>query len=263
MRTLRRLLIGLLAALTLTALAVALSIPLGWELAPDRVAALTNVRVPGGGAGAVAAYLARPPGEGPFPAVVMIHEFWGLREDIVRKADALAEEGYVVLAPDTMRGRSTAWLPTAIYQTATQAQEDVNADLDAVFAWLAARPEVDPERVAVIGFCYGGRMALRYGLHNPQVALIGNVYGETETDVARLRALPGPLLGIFGAEDRMIPLADVRAFERALEAAGATFEVTVYEGVGHAFIDAGDPRAAGGAQAAAWAQIVRFLARHL
>lgn len=247
MRTLRRLLIGLLAALTLTALAVALSIPLGWELAPDRVAA----------------YLARPPGEGPFPAVVMIHEFWGLREDIVRKADALAEEGYVVLAPDTMRGRSTAWLPTAIYQTATQAQEDVNADLDAVFAWLAARPEVDPERVAVIGFCYGGRMALRYGLHNPQVALIGNVYGETETDVARLRALPGPLLGIFGAEDRMIPLADVRAFERALEAAGATFEVTVYEGVGHAFIDAGDPRAAGGAQAAAWAQIVRFLARHL
>jgi carboxymethylenebutenolidase len=263
MRTLRRLFVGLLAALILAVVAVAVSIPLGWTFAPDRVAALTNVRVPGGGAGEVAAYLVRPPGEGSFPAVVMIHEFWGLREDIIRKADTLAEEGYVVLAPDTLRGRSTAWLPTAIYQTATQAQEDVNADLDAVFAWLTARPEVDPERIAVIGFCYGGRMALRYSLHNPQVAAIGNFYGETETDVSRLRALPGPLLGIFGAEDWMIPLEDVRAFERALEEAGATFEVTVYEGVGHAFIDADDPRTAGGAQAEAWAQIVRFLARYL
>lgn len=167
------------------------------------------------------------------------------------------------MAPDTFRGRSTAWLPTAIYQTATTPQEEINADLDAVFSWLEAQPEVDLERVAVIGFCYGGRTALRYSFHNPSVAAIGNFYGEAETDVSLLQMLPGPLLGIFGAEDRMLPPTEVRAFEAALEQAGVPFELGVYDGVGHAFIEADDPRAAGGAQGEAWAQIVRFLNEHL
>lgn len=242
---------------------LALSIPLGWAFAPDRVATLSNLSITRVSGGEVAAYLARPAGEGPHPAVIMIHEFWGLREDIIGKADALTEEGYLVLAPDTFRGRSTAWLPTAIYQTMTQSQESVNTDLEAAFSWLQAHAEVDAARVAVIGFCYGGRMALRYSLVNSEVAAVGNFYGETETNPERLRRLPGPLLGIFGAEDHMIPVEDVRAFEAALAAAGVTYEITVYDGVGHAFIEAADPRLAGGAQEEAWAQIVQFLARYL
>ena len=90
-----------------------------------------------------------------------------------------------------------------------------------------------------------------------------NLYGDTETEVARLRTLPGPLLNIFGADDAMLPQSEVQAFRRALEAAAVPFEQRVYPGVGHAFVSADDPRTAGGAQAEAWAQIVRFLDEHL
>lgn len=263
MRVLLRIVGGLLIALLAVAIGVAASVPLGGLVARGRVAELTNTTLPGGVGPDVGAYLARPPGEGPFPAVIIVHEFWGLREDIIRKADVLAQEGYVVLAPDTMRGRSTDWLPTAIFQTVRTPQGEINADVQAAFSWLSAQPPVDPARVAVMGFCFGGRAALRFSLTEPRVAATVNLYGDTETDVALLRTLPGPLLNIFGAEDAMLPQSDVQAFRRALEAAGVPFEQSVYPGVGHAFVSADDPRAAGGAQSEAWAQIVRFLDEHL
>ncbi len=263
MRTVLRILGGLLIALLAVVVGVAASVPLGGLVARGRVAELTNTTLPGVTGPDVAAYVARPPGEGPFPAVIMIHEFWGLREDVIRKADVLAEEGYVVLAPDTMRGRSTDWLPTAIFQTVRTPEEEIGADVQAAFSWLRAQPRVDPARVAVMGFCFGGRAALRFSLTEPQVAATINLYGDTETDVALLRTLPGPLLNIFGADDAMLPQGEVQAFSRALEVAAVPFEQRVYPGVGHAFVSADDPRTAGGAQAEAWAQVVRFLSEHL
>lgn len=252
-----------MVALLAVAVGLAASVPLGGWLARGRVADLTTLTLPGVNGPPVAAYLARPTGAGPFPAVIMVHEFWGLRQDITRKADALADEGYLVLAPDTLRGRSTDWLPTAIFQTLRAPQDEIGADLEAAFTWLQAQPEVDAARVAVLGFCFGGRAALRYALTEPEVAAVGNLYGDTETDVALLRTLPGPLLNIFGEDDDMLPQDEVQAFREALIAAGVPFELTVYPGVGHAFISADDPRTAGGAQAKAWAQLVRFLAERL
>ena len=263
MRVVFRILGGLLVALLAVVVGLAASVPLGGVVTRGRVAELTNTTLPGVTGPDVAAYLARPPGEGPFPAVIMMHEFWGLREDITRKAEVLAEEGYVVLAPDTLRGRSTDWVPTAIFQTVRAPQERVGADVGAAFSWLSAQPSVDPARIAVLGFCFGGRAALRFSLTEPRVAATVNLYGDTKTDVARLRTLPGPLLNIFGADDATLPQSEVRGFRRALEAAAVPFEQRVYPGVGHAFVSADDPRAAGGAQAEAWAQIVRFLDEHL
>ena len=262
MKLLKRIITGLLVAVAALVGGVALSVPLGWWVSGD-VGALTNVQIPNPNGPDVAAFVARPEGEGPFPAVIMIHEFWGLREDITGKAETLAQEGYVVVAPDTFRGRSTTWIPTAIYQTVRTPQEQISADVDAVYNWLTEQGEVDPDRIAIIGFCYGGGVALAYSLHNSGIAATGNFYGDRVTDASSLRTLPGPVLGVFGAEDGMISVESVRAFEAALAAANVPHEVTIYENVGHAFVSASDPLEKGGAQGRAWRQLLGFLSTNL
>lgn len=214
----------------------------------------------------VYAYVARPTesapgqtGQEPLPAVIMIHEFWGMQQSILGKADALAQEGYIVVAPDTYRGAVTNWLPRAIYLSASTPTLRVNEDLDTVFAWLVEQPDVDPDRIMVMGFCYGGGKALRYSLHNRQIGATGVFYGSLITDPARLRALPGPVLGIFGSEDRSPSPQQVAEFELGLQAAEIPHQITLYPGVGHAFITDIDAVRAGGTQGAAWQEFLEFL----
>lgn len=260
MRALRRILSGLGVALVAAVAALALSIPIDGLLNRNRVAALANLTLTDAG---VLAYLALPEADRPLPAVIMIHEFWGLRPEIIDKARALAAEGYVVMAPDTMRGQSTSWIPRAIWQTLRTPRAQINRDLDAAFRYLRQLPQVDG-RIAVMGFCYGGRAALHYSLHNPEVAATAIFYGSgLVTDPAELARLPGPLLGIFGSEDVSIPLSEVAAFERALVQAGIPHEITVYEGVGHAFVRSVEGIANDPIQGQAWAQFLNFLRRAL
>jgi carboxymethylenebutenolidase len=197
------------------------------------------------------------------PAVIMIHEFWGLKSSIVGKADALAAEGYLVVAPDTYRGAVTAWLPRAIYLSAGTPTPRVNVDLDTVFAWLAQEPDVDPRRIMVMGFCYGGGKALRYSLHNPNLAATGVFYGSLISDPTVLANLPGPVLGIFGAEDQSPSPDQVAAFETGLQSAGIPHQITIYPGVGHAFLTDIEAIRGGGTQGAAWQEFLAFLAETL
>lgn len=224
-----------------------------------RLEAVTNTRLPGVGGPDVRAYVARPTTPGPHPAVIMIHEFWGLNESMTQKADLLAEAGYLVIAPDVFRGSSTGYIPRAIYQVVSTPAAQVNADLDTVFAWLAAQPEVAVDRVAIAGFCFGGRTSLLYSLHNSRLAGTVIFYGGPVTDVERLRALPGPVLGIFGGADNSIPLDEVRAFEAGLEQAGVPHQITIYDGQPHAFVSSVDGIRAGGAQGQAWDEMLTFL----
>lgn len=263
MRTLKRVGIGLLVALAAVAVGIAVSIPIDRLASRGEVERIANVTVPGP-EGALQAFVARPSeGEGPFPLVVMLHEFWGLDAATTSKAEALARDGYVVVAPDLMRGRTTRWLPSAIWQTLRTPDERVRADLDAVVAHFAAGEDVDATRLAVAGFCFGGRMALRYALARPAVVATAVFYGNVEDDVDALRELGGPVLGVFGAEDGSIPLAEVAAFERALEGAGVDHEVRVFEGVGHAFVGSADEIARDPVQAEAWDLLRAFLRRAL
>jgi carboxymethylenebutenolidase len=225
-----------------------------------RLEAVTNTTVPGlNGNPDVRAYVAKPEGNGPFPTVIMIHEFFGLNAGIVSKADLLAQEGYLVIAPDTFRGSITSLIPRAIYQVVTTKPEAINADLDSVFAWAGAQPEVDPGRIAVLGFCYGGRASLAYSLHNNRIAATVVFYGSPETDPEILATLPGPVLGIFGGADQSIPLADVNAFEQGLEAAGIPHRISIYDGQPHAFVRGAEEIKAGGAQGQAWAEMLAFI----
>lgn len=254
--------IGLILAVVVALLAG--SIIVDTLLGRSRVEAVTNTTIPGiNGSPEVRAYVAKPQGSGPFPTVIMIHEFYGLNQNIVEKAEGLAQEGYLVIVPDTFRGSSTAWVPRAIFQVITNDADQVNQDLDSVYQWLISQPDVDAERIATLGFCYGGRASLGYSLHNNRLAATLIFYGSPVTDPEVLRSLPGPVLGIFGGADNSIPTEEVRDFEAALAKAGIPNQITIYEGQPHAFITSMEAVRAGGVQGEAWAQMLDFLDANL
>jgi carboxymethylenebutenolidase len=264
MKLLKRVLLGLVVVIVVFVIFLAVSIFVDVALGAGRLDGVANVRIPGAdGRPDVRGYVAKPEGPGPFPAVIMIHEFWGLNESIVGKADLLAQEGYLVIAPDTFRGSTTGWIPRAIYQVISTRPENVNMDLDSVYAWLESQPDVDADRIAIAGFCYGGRASLTYSLHNNRLAATVIFYGSPETDSKALQRLPGPVLGIFGGADRSIPLEQVNAFDTALTEAGVPHEVTVYEGQPHAFVRDAAGIKAGSAQGEAWTQMLAFLDTNL
>lgn len=264
MKILRRALLWMVVIVVLLGLFLTGSIVVDGVLGRGRINAVTNTTVPGiNGEPDVRAFVATPEGDGPFPVVIMIHEFFGLNESILGKAKGLAEEGYLVVAPDTFRGSTTAWIPRAIYQVIANSPEQVNRDLDAIYAWIESQPNMSADRIAIAGFCYGGRASLNYSLHNDRLAATVIFYGSPETDPDVLKTLPGPLLGIFGGADVSIPVENVRAFEAALDQAGIPNEITIYEGQPHAFVGDIESIREGGAQGEAWAQMLRFLEENL
>lgn len=253
-----------LGALVLLVLGIVLSVPADGLLGAGRVDAVATVRIANPAGPEVRAYVARPSTPGPHPVVIMIHEWWGLNPTIAGMADALAQEGYVVVAPDLFRGSTTSWIPRAIYQVSTANNDQINSDLDAVYAWLASQPDLQLNKIGVIGFCFGGRTALRYSLHNPAgIAATGVFYGMATTDPAELKALKAPVLGVFGGADTSIPLDDVQAFERGLNEAGIANTVTVYPDQPHAFVSDAQAIRRPGAPQEAWNQLLGFLAKNL
>lgn len=265
MKWIRRILVGLLAAFVLLVAGV------GGLIAYDSVFGnkadeFANVRYPAEDGTELVGYLAQPEGTGPFPAVLMVHEWWGLNEEIVEMADKLAEEGYVVLAPDTYRGSTTRLVPRAIFLRVTVPEARVDADMQAASSYLASLEQVDSTRLGVMGFCYGGGVALRHAVQNEGVAATINLYGDTITDPtefgALLRAEAGPLLGIFGERDAQIPVAEVNAFEQALATTTINHTITIYPEMPHAFVNPAGI-ADGGAPAEAWQQILTFLDENL
>jgi carboxymethylenebutenolidase len=264
MKKILRIILVLLAVPVALLLVIAASVAVDYVLGGDRLETISNTMIPGVDGGPdVSAYVARPDGPGPFPAVIMIHEFYGLNESITGKADGLAEQGYLVVAPDTFRGSTTSWIPRAIYQVITTRTENVNSDLDSVYAWLESQPDVASNKIGVLGFCYGGRASLQYSLHNNRIAATVVFYGSPETDPQVLQNLSGPILGIFGGADQSISVEEVQAFEDGLRSAGIPHEVTIYEGQPHAFVTDMDSIRSGGVQAEAWEQMVRFLDENL
>jgi carboxymethylenebutenolidase len=210
-------------------------------------------------------YLAQPEGDEALPAVLMVHEWWGLNAEITEMADLLAEEGYVVLAPDTYRGRVATTVPAAITLRVTVPEERVDSDIQAAYEYLRSLPNVDPERIGVIGFCYGGGVVLRHATQNPEIAATINLYGDTIADADGFGALAEsgkPLLGIFGEEDAQIPVSEVELFDAALDEAGIPNEVLIYPGVGHAFVNP-ETLAEEGAAREAWGEILGFFELNL
>lgn len=210
-------------------------------------------------------YLARPSGSGPFPGVLMIHEWWGLNVDMARLADALAREGFVVLAPDAFRGSLAKTPQEAMAQLRSTPQEQIASDLDAALDFLRNHSAVESDSVATMGFCFGGTQSMYLGTRAENLAAVVTLYGSGPIQDARqLGSMPQnePVLGIFGEEDGNIPVSEVRGFEDALREANVEHTITVYPGVGHAFVKS-TTYDQGGAPEEAWNQLVSFLNREL
>jgi carboxymethylenebutenolidase len=224
-----------------------------------------NVSYPGPGGVTLQGYLALPSGSGQAPGVVMVHEWWGLNRDITLLADALAKEGFVVLAADAFRGRVAQTPDDAMKLVNTTPGKQIAADLDAALAFLRSQDRVDSDRVASLGFCFGGTQTMFMGTRDPELAAVVIFYGPGPiADAGQLGSMrqAGPVLGIYGEQDPNIPVAQVRSFQSALNAAGVAHTVTVYPGVGHAFVKSSTYRD-GGAAEKAWEQMVAFLKQTL
>ncbi|HEV2114426.1 MAG TPA: dienelactone hydrolase family protein [Terriglobales bacterium] len=205
-----------------------------------------------------------PRGKGPFPALVVIHEYWGLVPWVKEQAAKLSEQGYVTLAVDLYRGKATD-SPEVAHELMRGLPEDrANRDLLAAVQYLKSLKNVNPAKIGSIGWCMGGGYSLDLAIADPTLAADVINYGHLATDPGRLQQIHAPILGLFGAQDKGIPPADVRKFEADLKQQGKTIDVTIYPDAGHAFQNPGNKAGYRPADTAdAWNRTLEFLAANL
>lgn len=202
------------------------------------------------------------------PGVVMIHEWWGLNDNIKNMADELAKEGYVVLAIDLYNGQvaSTPDQAMKLVNLARENQNESLSNLKAAVSYLKTLDNVNASKIAALGWCFGGGQALQLALNsNPDSPLAATIlyYGNLVTDQEQLSKITGPVLGIFGSKDQSIPTTEVQKFEGALNANNITNEIYVYEGVGHAFANPTGASFAPDELKDAWQKTMEFLKKNL
>jgi carboxymethylenebutenolidase len=213
----------------------------------------------------VQGYLARPKlSAGPLPGLIVIHEWWGLNDNIRKMTARLAGEGYAALAVDLYEGE-VADEPDRARQLARASMSRVPAlqdNLRQARDYLGSR--VEAPRVGTIGWCFGGGWSLNAAeILGDRVDATVIYYGRLTSDPERLERLQAPILGIFGAEDRGIPVESVREFEAALRELGKPAAIHVYEGADHAFANPSGTRYDAEAAADAWEKTKAFLREHL
>jgi carboxymethylenebutenolidase len=212
----------------------------------------------------VKAILYTPEGKGPFPGIVVIHEWWGLNDWVKEQAAKLAGEGYEALAIDLYRGK-VGTNPEEAHEIMRGVPEDrAKRDLEAGFQFLAARLDVKKDRIGAIGWCMGGGYALQLALEEPTLAADVINYGAPATDPAAISKINAPILGLYGALDRGITPDNVKAFGAAMDKAGKKIDITIYPDAGHAFENPNNKDGYRPADAAdAWSKTVAFLASTL
>ncbi|HYG99827.1 MAG TPA: dienelactone hydrolase family protein [Terriglobales bacterium] len=176
-----------------------------------------------------------PQGKGPHPALIVIHEWWGLDNWIKEQASKLADQGYVTLAVDLYRGKTASTRDEAHELSRGLPEDRAKRDLHAAFAYLKSRKDVDPKRIGSIGWCMGGGHSLSLALMEPTLAASVIKYGHLATDEDQLKKVNAAVLGVFGGQDRGIPVEDVKRFEQQMKQLGKKVEVVIYPQAGHAF----------------------------
>lgn len=200
----------------------------------------------------------------PLPALIVIHEWWGLNDGVRAMADRLAGEGYIVLAVDLFNGK-TAGNPSAARKLMLEVLENPQPANDNILqAYEFVKQTAGAPRIGVLGWCFGGGWALNATMLLPKeldAAVI--YYGQVTDDQEKLAPVDVPILGLFAEDDRGIPVDNARSFGNALEALGKNHEIVIYPGVGHAFANpSGNSYDAAAAQQA-WEKTLSFLDSHL
>ena len=197
--------------------------------------------IPNGAPKPLPAYVARPSGPGPHPAIIVVNEIFGIHAYIKDICRRLARLGYVAVAPDFFY-RSGVDLPalTSIDQirpvVAQASPEQVDGDVRATTAWLKAQPFAKRQAIGITGFCWGGAVVWRSAMVNPDIRAGVAWYGQLKSLIPRAAELRAPVLGLYGALDHGIPSEDVAAMQAALVAAGkADASIHLYPDAGHGF----------------------------
>lgn len=211
------------------------------------------------GADSIRTYVAYPERKTKAPAVIVIHEIYGLTDWEPTVAERLAREGYVAILPDLLsskHGRSPADADSGRKLIGDLEPDRITADLDAVYAYANKLPAVERDQIGTIGFCWGGGQSFRYATNNPNLKAVVVCYGPPP-DTADIKRIKAPVLGVYGENDERITgtLPEVTA---EMQSAGKTFTQEVYPGTGHGFLKPGRQGSDGPQVERAWKRILEF-----
>ena len=262
------------------------SLATGFALAVQPVAAATvttssegleagEVRIPVAD-GEIPAYRAMPAQGSHFPVVLVVQEIFGVHEHIKDVCRRFAQQGYCAVAPELYArqgdvSKMSDWKQIFAEVVNKVPDAQVMSDLDAAMAWARKSSRGDPRKLAVTGFCWGGRITWLYAAHNKDLQAGVAWYGRLKGQATELQPrypydvvadLAAPVLGLYGGQDQGIPLEDVNAMRDALKAADKPSEIVVYPEAGHAFFADYRPSFRADDAAAGWAACLEWFRQH-
>ena len=198
------------------------------------------------------------------PGVIVLQEWWGLVDHIKRVADRFAEAGFVALAPDLYRGESATSPDDAGRLMMALDIERAVRDVRGAVDHLLGLDAVSSQRVAIVGFCMGGQLALAAACADPRIGACADFYGVHPSVGLDFAQLEAPVLGLFAANDAFVTPEVARKLEKDLQAAGARADFHIYPDVDHAFFNDTRPEVYDADAAAdAWRRTVKFFRSEL
>lgn len=206
-------------------------------------------------------YLARPQAQGDYPGIVLIHEWWGLNDNIKQMAENLASHGYVALAVDLFGAPAATTADEARQLTSSYDPQKGIENMNGAVNYLIENQHI--LSVGSIGWCFGGGQSLNLALGNNMMDATVIYYGSLTTDTEKLSSISWPVLGIFGGLDQGIPPETVKEFEAALDELNIPNEIYIYENANHAFANPSGDRYAPEAAQDAWEKTLVFLGKNL
>lgn len=212
------------------------------------------------------AFLARPAAAAPAPAVLVLHEWWGLTDDFKNRARCFAAEGFVALAVDqySRQGNKVTSNPAEAGKLMDSvSSQQMLRDLNAAVTWLKQQPFVDPQKIGVIGFSMGGTFALTQATHNSDLKAAVVFYGKVPP-IESLAKLLCPVLYHWPVKDGWVTRQEVERLQQGLKDFGKSGEVVTYADCDHAFFNEARPEVYRAEEAAAaWEKTLAFFRTHL
>ena len=222
------------------------------------------VEFPGGSVGRkTRGFLARPKEGKTYPAVIVIHEIWGLVDHIKDVALRLSHEGFVAVGVDLFEGNTVSKLEEGRKFREQFTEEKIVKDLDGAFNFLKDLSHVNPKSIGSIGFCMGGGLSLLLACQNRELAAAVVFYGRNPSPIDRVKDIQCPILGNYAGADMAITESDINLLKQTLTKYGKTFDIKTYPDAPHAFFN--DTRESYRPEAAkdAWKRTLQFFDKYL
>jgi len=216
------------------------------------------------GKNTVSGFLASPAKPGHYPALVVIHDWWGLTDFVKQQTENFASAGFVALAVDLYGGKLPANATEAHEMSRSITTDQGVLDLMNAIVYLETRPDIARGRVGSVGWAMGGWYSIQLAMRVPRLGACVVNYGVLPTDPNDLQDIASPVLGSFGADDKGVTPTDVQAFQKSMQTLGRQIDIKIYDGAGPSFENP-DNKAAYRPQAAedAWKRTIAFLNKYL